>query len=70
VKLLRASIISGWLTKLSANVPSIAGLTGEGMATLAHGTQGRLSRLAAVRNKLRKVEGPRAYAPRLSRPGS
>lgn len=58
--------------KLAASVPGIPGLAGENDAHLlaqnAHGTEGRLSRLAAPRNKLKTMQGPRAYAPRLGAP--
>jgi hypothetical protein len=58
--------------KLAASVPGIPGLAGEGGAHLlpqnAHGTEGRLSRLAAPRAKLKTMQGPRAYAPRFSKP--
>lgn len=59
--------------KLAASVPGLPGLTGENDAHLlaqnAHGTEGRLSRLAAPRAKLKQLQGPRAYAPRLGAPG-
>ena len=58
--------------KLAASVPGIPGLTGENAAHMIgqnpHGTEGRLLRLAAPRAKLKKMEGPRAYAPRLGAP--
>lgn len=58
--------------KLAASVPGIPDLAGENGAHLLgqnpHGTEGRLLRLAAPRAKLKKMEGPRAYAPRLGAP--
>jgi hypothetical protein len=53
-------------TKSAASVPPIPGLTGQNSAVkaIAHGTEGRLQRLANVRNKLKRMQPPRAYAPR------
>jgi hypothetical protein len=61
------------LSKLSASVPGILGLVGENGATLPineapHGFEGRTQQVQSVRNKLKKTEGPRQYAPRLSKP--
>ena len=78
-KLVRASRASELLTKQSASVPSIPGLTGENSSTLMPmpapfrqpaGSQGRLERSTAPRAKLKMVQGPRAYAPRLAKPGT
>jgi hypothetical protein len=59
------------LSKMAASVPGLPGLTGENEAVLPvspHGTEGRLTNLNAPRAKLKKMQGPRAYAPRLSKP--
>ena len=70
--LLRSSRAAGGLTKLAASVSGLPGLAGENGATLLadnpHGFEGRLRRLQAPRNKLKKVEGPRQHAPRISAP--
>lgn len=70
--LLRASRAAGELSKRAASVPGLPGLAGEGGATLlapsVGGTEGRLQGLAAPRAKLKKIEGARAYAPRLGPP--
>jgi hypothetical protein len=70
--LLRASRGATVLTKLSASVPGLPELAGENGVTLPeralHGFEGRTQRLQAPRNKLKKIEGPRQYAPRISNP--
>jgi hypothetical protein len=72
--LLRSSRLAGGLTKLSASVPGLPELAGENGATLTpptpHGTDGRLRKLQAPRNKLKMIQGPRQHAPRISPPGT
>jgi hypothetical protein len=69
--ILRLSYCAQVLSKHAANVPGIPGLTGEDNAHMLtehpHGTEGRLLRRQRVRNVLKKVEGPRAYAPRVGK---
>ena len=71
--LIRRSRGATRLTKLSASVPGILNLAGENGATLPvatapHGFEGRTQQVQAIRNKIKKTEGPRQYAPRLSKP--
>lgn len=69
--LLGSSYLTSLLLKYAANVPGIPGLTGDGNAHILtahpHGIEGRLLRRQKVRNVLKKVEGPRAYAPRVGK---
>jgi hypothetical protein len=71
MSILRPSIAVAFLQKRAANVPGIPGLTGEDNAHMLvenpHGIEGRLQRRQRVRNTLKKVEGPRAYAPRVGK---
>jgi hypothetical protein len=70
--LLRASRVAEVLSKAASNVPGIPGLAGEGAANLPTptpaGTEGRLLNQAAPKAKIREMQAPRAYAPRLSVP--
>jgi hypothetical protein len=69
--LTRVSRIASVLTKEAASVPGLPNLAGENGAVLPvspHGTEGRLTNLAAPRAKLKQMQGPRAYAPRLAKP--
>jgi hypothetical protein len=70
--LIRASRIAGVLSKEAASVPGLPGLAGEGGALLLKanpaGIEGRLQNLAAPRAKLKHMQAPRAYAPRLGPP--
>lgn len=72
MSLLKASRVSGALTKLSASVPPIPGLTGANgtapvLPSRPAGTEGRLQQTALVKNKLRKMEASRAYGPRIDK---
>ena len=62
------------LTKLSGNVEGIPGLAGDNGTTIPgptpQGTEGRLLKLQAPRNKIKQMQGPRAHAPRLGPPGT
>ena len=70
--LLRLSRIVAGLSKAASNVSDIPGLAGPGGSTVVadnpHGVEGRMRRVAAARAKLKRIEGPRAYAPRISLP--
>lgn len=67
--MLRRSQQAAIITKMAASVPAIKNLVGQnGQALVQHGTEGRLARIAAVKNRLPTMQGPRAYAPRLGKP--
>jgi len=70
--LLRSSKLASELTKRAATVPAIPGLTEANNAhqqvTTPHGTEGRLLKLQAPKNKLKQIQGPRSHHPRISNP--
>ena len=71
--LLRASRGARNLTKLSGSEAGILELVGAKGATIPqtatpHGFEARTQQVQGVRNLVKKVEGPRQYAPRLSKP--
>ena len=71
--ILRLSRGSGFLTKLSNSTAGVLELVGQEGATIPqaatpHGFEGRTQQVQGVRNLVKKVEGPRQYAPRLSKP--
>ena len=70
--LLKLSRLCAGLEKLGTFVPAITGLTGDNSALMdraPHGLEGRLRRpaVASAKGKLKQTQGPRAYAPRISK---
>lgn len=71
MSLLRLSRAAEALSKLAEPAPVLPGnLLAEPEESVAHGTQGRLLRPAVGGVGLKKLEGPRAYGPRLKLPGT
>lgn len=66
----RAAIALTELAKEAEPAPALPATMPNANEDVAHGTQGRLLRPAVGGLGLKKVQGPRAYGPRLKIPGS